>query len=411
MRCPDTASGGGGDYGGSTSPGVVLPVRQWFLDNWGQDLIGSYTNGPAYYWPPPTIAPATLVPNGPAAMTASFLAMPERMLVALGAEVLGTQDPNLIRWCDAGDFTVWVATALNQAGSFRIPTGSRIVGGIQAPKKAFIWTDIDLWSMEYVQPPFVWGFTKVASECGLVAAQAVGVIGESVVWMGTRNFYIMDESGVHVLPCTLWDSVYKNLNLQQVDKTFAAVNSLFNEITFYYPSLTGSGEIDSFVRYNTQDKVWSPGTYIRTTWADESALGSPIGVDDLGIMQQHDIPGVYDANGLALDAFWQTGYVLLAQGTEFIFVERMIPDFVWYPLPDQPWIAGASAELTVYMTDYPGPGIPVRQYGPFKITPYTKYVIVRGRGRYAALKVQTKGVGVFLRMGLTEHNGVPAGRT
>jgi hypothetical protein len=400
---------GGGDYGGSASSGTFLPLRQWFLDNWGQDLIGNYTNGPAYYWVPPTIQPASLVPNGPTAMTASFVAMPQQIFVALGAEVLGTQDPNLIRWTDAADFTVWTATALNQAGSFRIPTGSRIVGGIQAPSKALIWTDIDLWTMEYVQPPFVWGFTKTAQECGLIAARAVGVIGERVVWMGQRNFYVLDGTGVVVLPCTVWDFVFKNLNTQQVDKCHAAVNSLFNEITFYFPSASGTGEVDSFVQYNTQDKVWVPGNLVRTTWVDQSALGPPIGVDGSGILQQHDIPGVYDQNGLALNAFWQTGYFLLATGSEYIFVERMIPDFVWYPLPNTQWSDSASAQLTVYMTDYPAPGIPVRTYGPFPINPYTEYVIVRGRGRYVAFKVQTEGIGTFLRTGQVLHNGTQAG--
>jgi hypothetical protein len=401
---------GGGDYGGASPGSVLIPVRQWFLDNWGQDLIGNYTNGPSYYWAPPSEVPATLVPNGPTMMTASFVAMPQQIFVALGAETSGTQDPNLIRWTDASDFTVWTATALNQAGSFRLPTGSRIVGGVQAPQQGLIWTDVDLWAMQYVQPPLVFGFTKVASEVGLVAGHAAGVIGERVVWMGQRSFYILDGQGVRDLPCTVWDFIFKNLNAQQVDKIHAAVNSLFNEITFYFPSATGTGEIDSFVTYNTVDQAWCCGNLVRTTWVDQSALGPPIGVDGNALMQQHDLPGVYDNDGIALDSYWQSGYFLLDGGTDYIFLERMIPDFIWAPTPGIAPPANASALLTVVMTDYPAPNVPVQTFGPFTITPSTQYVIVRGRGRYVSLKVETSALGVFLRTGSILHNGAPAGK-
>lgn len=413
-----TSGYGAGDYGagdyGLANPGSInIPLRQWFLDNYGQDLIGNYTNGPAYYWVPPVPAPASLVNGSPTAMTASFVTMPAAIFVALGAEVGGTQDPNLIRWTDAGGDPStfnWTASSTNQAGSFRIPTGSRIVGGAQFPQHALIWTDIDLWSMEYVGPPFVFSFNKIAGECGLIAGRAHGLIGQSIVWMSTKNFFIMDGQGFRPLPSTVWDEVFKNLNSQQNDKIHCAVNSLFNEVSWRYPSASGTGAVDSQVTINALENLWDYSSTTETAWADESDLGEPIGVDSSGILQQHDVAGVYDADGQPLDAFWQTGYATVQDGTFMALLERMIPDFVWQPYPGGAIPMNAQATLTVYMTDYPGPNIPIRTYGPYTITPTTSYVIVRGRGRYAAIKVEVNGLGVFLRQGAVLHNAAPAGK-
>ena len=41
---------GAGPYGVGYSGTVVLPLRQWFLDNFGQDLVGNYNGSPIYVW-------------------------------------------------------------------------------------------------------------------------------------------------------------------------------------------------------------------------------------------------------------------------------------------------------------------------------------------------------------------------
>lgn len=405
---------GSGLYG--TGSGVVLkPLRQWFLDNFGQNAIGNYSGSTLYQWVPPATTfagtmiatnPASAVTNAPAAMTASFVSNPQQMVIALGAETSGTTDPNLVRWCDAGGITIWTASATNQAGSFRIPTGSRIIGGLVGPNQNLIWTDLDLWSMQYVGLPFVWSFNKIANECGLIGARAMGILAQQVLWMGVDNFFVAGSGGVNVVPCPVWDFVFKNINPQQTDKIHCAVNSLFQEVEWYFPSASGSGEIDSYVKYNALEKTWDTGSLPRLSWIDENVLGQPIGIDPTGLMFQHDIPGVYDADGLPMLESIQTGYFDLGDGEAFVFVERLIPDFTMTgPAP--------QLQITAYFLEYPNDansGVGPITAGPYTITNKSQIIIVRTRSRQAALKIQGIGLGTFWRLGAIRHNGQADGR-
>lgn len=399
---------GAGDYGlsGSNSTADILPLRQWFLSNWGQDLIGNYTDGPLYFWQPPTATDNIAVPTGgqtPASMHSSFVSMPQQIAVALGAETGGIQDPNLVRWCDVADFTTWNATALNQAGSFRIPTGSRIVGGLQGPQFGFIWTDVDFWIMQYVQPPFVFGFNKVAGGTSLLAARAAGVYKSNVYWVSSDNFCVYDGNSVQVLACSVWDQFFFNINLAQKDKVFCAVNSFFNEVAWFFPSLN-STEIDSYVKFNIVENVWDYGTLTRTCWQDTNVFGPPIGVDTAGLMQQHEIG--HDADGAPMTSWIQSGTLELAEGAEFTFIERIIGDFTM-----QGGIAPLNrVTVLLYPQNYPSDD-PLPPHGPF---PWSaegpSYNIVRKRARGWAMRIQSTDLDVFWRLGGVRMLGSPSGK-
>ena len=68
------------------------------------------------------------------------------------------------------------------------------------------------------------------------------------------------------------------LDTDNLEKVCCAVNSEFNEVTWYYPSASGgTGEIDKYVKYNIEEKSWDYGTMPRSAWTDQSVLGQPIG--------------------------------------------------------------------------------------------------------------------------------------
>lgn len=399
---------GAGNYGQGGSSTLIQPLRQWFLDNFGADLIGNYTSGPIYVWIPPvatgnvalainsTNFPGATIP--PTQVNASFVAMPQQMVMALGSDISGVFDPNLVRWCDVGDFTKWQATTANQAGSFRIPTGSRIVGGIQGPQYGMLWTDLDFWLIQYLQPPLVFGFQKVSGNADLLAGRAVGVFKNSVYWVSHDNFLVFDGQNAQVVPCTVWDKFFRNLNSTQVDKVFCAVNSLFNEITWYYPSINAT-EVDSYVKFQAVDKVWDYGTLARTCWQDNNVLGSPIGVDPTGLLQQHETS--FDADGAVLMSSLQSGFVELEEGTLFTFIERLIPDFVFGG-------ANPKIQISILTEDYPSD--PSSTFGPYTITQGTPYVIVRSRNRGIALQISSNDLGSYWRLGALRYNASQAGR-
>lgn len=398
---------GAGDYGrgGSSSSTDIAPLRQWFLSNWGQDLIGNYTGGTLYYWAPPEAAGDIAIPTGgttPTIIEASFVSMPAQIAVALGAETTGVFDPNLVRWSTQDDFTDWVATSANQAGSFRLPTGSRIVGGLQGPQFGFVWTDIDLWIMQYIGTPFIFGFNKIAGGTSLLAGHAAGVYKSTVYWASPDNFCMFDGSTVQILPCPVWDAFFFNLNTAQIDKVFCAVNSSFNEVSWFYPSAS-SIEVDSYVKFNVVEGTWDYGTLTRTCWEDKNVFGPAIGCDTNGLLQQHEIG--YDADGAPMDSWIQSGFMELGSGDLFTFVERLIGDFTMF---------GGTApfdRVTVSLIFQDYPNDPVRIYGPY---PWSvggpQYSIVRGRSRTAAIRIESTDPGVFWRLGALRLKGAPAGK-
>lgn len=388
-------------YYGYGSTGALEAPRRWSLGEWGPSIVASPTNGAVYYWDSSAGVlnnPATQIMNAPLYNTQIFVAMPQQQIVSLGAEVGSVQDPLLVRYCDVSDFDVWIAASTNQAGSFRLTSGGRIVGGIQAQQQGLIWTETDLWVMQYVQPPFVYGFNQIGSGCGLIGSAAMGAINSNVYWMGTNNFYVFNGSSVIDVPCPVWDQVFRNLNTEQAEKITCAINSPFNEVTWYYPSASGNGENDKYVKVNVDSGAWDYGNLSRLAWLDQSILGMPIGVDENSYLQQHEISN--NADGLPMDSWAETGLFKISDGEYFIFVERMYPDFIMD--------SGTEILITISTMEYAhGAGV-ISQ--TFTITENTDFIIVRMRGRYAKIKIESIDLGSFWRLGELIYTGSPAGR-
>jgi hypothetical protein len=378
---------GGGGYGiGSQLAahiGYPLVTSDWFLGNFGEILIANPYNGPLYLWNPNQgIQNATVIAAAPPVNAGFFIAMPERQIVAWGSTFTGIQDPLLIRWCDVENYTSWIASSTNQAGSYRIPTGNRIVACIQASQQALIFTDIDIYAMQYVQPPLVYGFNKIASGCGLIAPKAVAQQGPNVYWMSQRQFFMATGQGVQPIDCPVWDYIYQNLDFAHVNKIRAASNSQFHEIAWYFPSAnSGVGEVTNYVKFNTLENVWDFGELARTAWIDQSVLGPPIGAGIDYYLYQHEIS--QSADGVAMPSYIQSGYLSLNNAEDFSFVDYMIPDmkYGYYG-------SGDPAQVDFYINVKNYPNDPPVTYGPYTSTSSTEVLNgVRFRGRYIQFQI------------------------
>lgn len=350
---------------------------------------------PIYGWDALGGAPkAGVIPQAPPVNDGIFIAMPERILVAWGSTFTGIQDPLLIRWTDVNDFSVWVAQITNQAGSYRLPRGSRIVGAIQGPQQGLIWTDIAVWDMQYLGPPLVFGFNQLGAGCGLIGRKAAGVLNGVVYWMGPSQFYSLSGDGVQPIVCAVWDTIFQDLDMTNLDRIRVAVNSLFNEVAWYFPTKSSGGEVNAYVKYNASIGVWDYGMLARSAWIDQSVLGPPIGADPNALLiYQHETSP--DADGQALDATYTTGYFALADGDDIAFVDQVFPDFRWGYFDGT---QNATVNLTFYATDYPGQA--PRIYGPYAVTQSTQYISPRIRGRLFAMSIGSTDVGSFWRTGI-----------
>lgn len=397
---------GQGGYGtGVAVPagtGTPIPATDWTLDNWGQVLIacptGTTTTGaqfqPIYEWDPTSNTPtATILPYAPPVNDGIFVAMPQRQIVAWGSTFTGIQDPLLIRWCDVNNYNSWIGTVTNQAGSFRIPKGSRIVGCLQGPQQGLIWTDLGVWSMQYISQPYVYSFNEVGAGCGLIARKAAASINGVVYWMGPSQFFTLSAGGVVPVMCPVWDVIFQDLDTTNLNKIRVAVNSLFGEISWFYPTVSSGGELNAYVKYNINLQAWDFGTLSRSAWIDQSVLGPPIGADpnSLFIYQHETSP---NADGQPMLSSFTSGYAAMSDGDLQVFVDQVWPDMKWGYYGG---VDSADVEMTFYVTDYPTQ-TPIA-FGPYNLTSTTQFISPRIRGRLVSVKLASSDIDSFWRIG------------
>ena len=381
----------------------TLTEPDWALDNWGEYLIASPHAGEIFYWnPSDTSGHAAVVPNAPLINEGCFVAMPERQIIAYGSTFTGFQDPLLVRWCDVGNFSNWVGTVTNQAGSYRIPKGSKVVGAMQGPQQGLLWTDLSLWSMQYINLPLVYSFNEVASGCGLVGRKAMGTLAGTVYWMSQSQFFKLSGSGVEPVQCPIWDVVFQDIDTTYWENVRCAPNSRFGEIAWYYPT-TGSGGVPTkYVKYNALLNQWDFGTLTRTAWIDQGVNGPPIGAGGDYNIYQHETSN--NADGTVMNSSFQTGYFAIQEGELKTFLDQVWPDMKWGTYNG---VQGATVTITFYTVDYPGD---TPQTYSFTVTQGTDFVTPRFRARLVAIRVESSDLNSFWRLGNIRYRYQPDGK-
>jgi len=398
---PNAGYGVGGYGTGGYGSGIVAPAgtgtpitaTDWTLDNWGEIFVACPLNGPIYIWSPSNNTPvATIIANAPVANSGMVVAMPQRQIIAWGSTFNGVQDALLLRWCDVDNYDVWAPQVTNQAGSFRIPKGSKVVQCIQGPQQTLVWTDLGVWAMQYVGPPYVYQINELGTGCGLIGRRAAASMGGIVYWMGQSQFFKLSGNGVEPIRCPIWDVIFQDLDTDNLDKIRVAPNSRFGEISWYYPTNSNGGEVSHYVKYNILLDQWDFGTLARTAWINESVLGPPIGAAPNYYIYQHETTP--DADGMAMNSYFQTGYFAMTEADVKIFVDQIWPDMKWgYYGSAQ----NAQVKITFYVADYPGQ-TPLT-YGPYTMTQASTYITPRFRGRLTSIKVESDDIGSWWRIG------------
>ena len=399
----------------------TLNARIWHFDNFGQVLLLQLVDGELYQWNPSdgVDTRASLVSGAPTKNGYMLVSSPDRHLIALGTETTigdpSTQDPLFVRFSNQEDINTFAESATNTAGGQRLSDGNRIQTAVRARGQILILTDTSLHGMQYIGPPYTFGFQQLGSNCGALGPNSAIEVNGLAFWMGHEAFYVFDGT-VKKLPCTLQDYVFDDINLVQEDKVFAALNSDFNEVTWFYCSFT-SDYIDRCVTYNYLENVWSEGTLARTSWQDvgsfqlptaseyfpestESTIGTIYGLTaGRSLIYNHE-DGVNQANGSAITAFIDSGYFDIGDGDNMILMRRFIPDF-----------KNQEGNLTVnlLLRAYPQTTASPSSLDPYVITPTTDKVDTRARGRQIALKITSDEVDTNWRYGTLRVDIQPDG--
>lgn len=401
---------GTGGYGTSTGstglPGAPITVTDWYLDNWGNILIASPVGGAIYAWDASQNSQvASVIPQAPQVNAGVLVAMPQRQIIAWGSTFNGVQDALLVRWCDVENYTVWAAQTNNQAGSYRLTRGSRIVGALQAPQQGLLWTDVGLWAVQYVGQPYVYSFNEIGNGCGLISRKAAASLDGTVYWMSQSQFFYLTANGVTPLACPVWDTVFQNLDTANVDKIRVATNSRFEEIAWFYPVIGGGGENTNYVKYNAILQVWDYGVLGRSAWVDQSILGPPIAADPVsGYLYQHETSTL--ADGATIAASFTTGFFAVNEADNKGFVDEVWPDMKWgYYNGTQ----NGSVQMTFNGTDFASQ-TPLT-YGPFNFTNTSTYVSPRLRARLLSITIASSPANQgFWRLGNIRYRAQPDGK-
>lgn len=404
------------------SAGLQLFSRVWQFDSYGEDVICQLVDGGAYIWDTsvgvtPT-NPATAIVNAPTKSKYALVSTPDRHLICFGTETTvgtpSTQDPMFVRFSNQEDINTWTESATNTAGGQRLTDGSMIVSAIRSRGQILIFTDTSLHGMQYVGPPYTFSFTQLGANCGCIGPHAAADVNGLAFWMGTEAFYLFDGT-VKKMPCTVQDYVFKDINLVQGMKTHVGVNSQFNEVTWWYCSVT-SDFIDRFVTYNYLENVWSIGSLSRTAWVDIGTYDKPLAAEYLPTSTSATITTIQgltagraviynqedgkNANGAAITSYIKSGYFDIGDGDNMIFMKRFIPDF-----------KNQVGNLTVHLLlrAYPQATASPSSLDPYTITPTTQKVDTRARGRQISLRIESDQVDDNWRYGTLRVDIQPDG--
>lgn len=328
------------------------------------------------------------------------------------------QDPLLIRWSDQENYADWTPSTTNQAGDYRLSQGSQIITALQARQEILVWTDAALYSMQYLGPPYVWGFQIMGSNISIVSPNAVATANNVTYWMGTDKFY-MYSGRVETLPCTLRQYVFDDINIQQAYQFFAGTNEGYNEVWWFYCS-ANSTVVDRYVIFNHLERTWYYGTMERTAWLDTPLRDFPSAAGYNGQLIYHE-SGVDDGTTnppSPIEAYCQSSDFDIGDGHNFGMVWRIIPDVTF----DGSAVNNPSVTFTVRPRQNPGANYGSTDYPDvvsaqnyqnqqtYNVQQFTQYAYVRIRGRQMAFKISSSDVGVSWQLGSPRLDVRPDGR-
>jgi hypothetical protein len=336
-------------WGAAADVGIGQQLRLWTNDNFGEDLLIAPRGGAIYYWDATTGISVRALLLNTASTNAGFAGqfVPnttnqiigssiQRFAICFGANPYDptnantTFDPLLVRWSDQENPFDWVPAATNQSGEFRLNIGSFIMCAESTRQEILVWSDAAIYSMQYLGPPYVWGFQLLQDNISVMGPNATITINNVTYWMGVDKFFSY-TGRVETLPCTLWKYVFEDINIDQSFQVFAGSNERYSEVWWFYCS-ENSNQIDKYVIYNYLERVWSYGTMSRTAWLDSPLRQYPMAAYPEGNKILFHEANVDDVSGLTpipIEAFIQSSDFDIGDGHNFGFVWRILPDITF----------------------------------------------------------------------------------
>jgi hypothetical protein len=424
--------------------GIGQQLRLWSNDNFGEDLIIAPRGGAIFYWDATagitvravelsTLASGATVP-GTAYTYKDFVpnqtnqiigSAIQRFVIAFGSNPYdptnpnSTFDPLLVRWSDQENPFLWVPDATNQSGEYRLNIGSTIICAKSTRQEILVWSDAAIYSMQYLGPPYIWGFQLLQDNITVMSPNSAITINNITYWMGTDKFF-MYSGRVETLPCAIWQFIFDDINKDQAFQVFAGSNEAYSEVWWFYCS-QDSGVVDSYVIYNYLERTWAYGTMNRTAWLDSGLRQYPMAADGANNRILYHEANVDDVSGLTpvpIEAYIQSSDFDIGDGHNFGFVWRILPDLTFngsnvnqphvtmtvrprrnsgapYGTADNPQVASAQNYAS---------------RGTYDVQEFDGQVYTRLRARQMSFRIESTTLGVAWQLGTPRIDIRPDGR-
>jgi hypothetical protein len=444
---------GGSNVGGTntgwgqaaSTGGVGQQLRLWSEANYGENLIFSPRGGALYYWDVnanpnifdrgvimaagTTVGGVPLDSTTPSIVNHVMVSDASRFVICFGTNdpsgvyFSATQDPMLIRWSNQEDYGTWIPAITNQAGDYRLSSGSEIIAVQQTRQEILVLTDAAIYSMQYLGPPYVWGFQIMGENISIAGPNVITTANNVTYWMGTDKFY-MYSGRVETLPCAVRQYVYEDINMLQSFQFFAGTSEGYNEIWWFYCS-ADSDVIDKYVIFNHLERTWYYGSMERTAWLDSPLRDQPMATfitstGNAGALVNHETGNDDGTTTPAspIVSYCQSSDFDIGDGHNFGLVTRIIPDLTF----DGSNVASPTVTFGVRPRQAPGANygtsnnpdvVSVDNYSGqryYNVQQFTQYVYVRVRGRQMAFRVGSDDLGVAWQLGMPRLDVRPDGR-
>lgn len=404
-------------------------LRIWSHDNFGEDLIFNERNGQVFYWDKTNgvntrgveLSTSAGTPTSvPQKVAQVLLSDRDRHVIAFGCDGLGAnstaakgsgpQDPMLIRFSSQESPIEWYPTATNTAGDLRIDSGSRIVQAVETRQQVLVFTDVAVYAMQFIGPPYTFGINLVSSNISIMSPKAAVAVDDSVYWMGVAEFYGFSGS-VQRIPCSVRDYVFDDFNNSQADKVVSGSNISFSEVWWFYPS-ESSEENNRYVVFNYLENVWYVGNLSRTAWLDRGISTLPVATGGNNYLYNHETGAAYTDETSNTASFVESGDLGISDGNSFSFITRVLPDLNFR----EENVDNTTVDFILSAKNSPGQTVQstttqvITKTSNVPVDQYTEQYQTRLRGRSFTFKVQSTDADVLWRLGIPRVYIKPDGR-
>lgn len=357
-----------------------LEARVWTLDNLGEVLIASFTESNLFKWennPSQRAVSISDTATDCPTKVITHVCTPERFLLTLGApsvagngSVNNDFDPLQVTWAkieggiNSGD---WTPLRENSAGSLKLGSStSGIVAAATMPFQNLIWTQTELFSLQYISSlDVVFRPTLLASGAGIISKNAWVRAGDSgsVFWLSSSREFMVWSGGATptTITCPVSKLFFDKLAEGQEPLIYACGLDAEQEVTWYYPTNeSGESENFRFVTLNYAEGHWHVGTMRVTACVQR-------GLEEYSVAAWAPYPGEpgstlklmeksNTANGNAIpDVYLETGWIDAQEGENSSMISRYTPDWITNSAINVKVISKMWPQATNYITTDLGP--------------------------------------------------------